>query len=133
MFSGLPKSAKYGLILGAGIPGLVCIVGLTLYISSTVVARNQNRLYSYTESSPSIFPQPITLSSGLDLPTIESNPKTILGESKRLPKPNDNICPICLSEYQPKEALRSIPECNHYFHVYCIDECLRMNTTLSSL
>ncbi|XP_021846655.2 RING-H2 finger protein ATL20-like [Spinacia oleracea] len=128
--SGLPKSAKYGLILGAGIPGLVCIVGLTFYTSSRVSARrNQTRRYTNTESSPSIFPQPIILTLGLDLPTIESYPKTILGESKRLPKPSDNICPICLSEYQPKEALRSIPECNHYFHADCIDEWLRMNAT----
>ncbi|XP_021757663.1 putative RING-H2 finger protein ATL21A [Chenopodium quinoa] len=127
--SGLPKSAKYGLMLGAGIPGFLCIIGLTFYISSRVSARNQNRHYSNTESSPSIFPQPIIITLGLDAPTIESYPKTILGESKRLPKPSDNTCPICLSEYEPKETLRSIPDCNHYFHAECIDEWLRMNAT----
>lgn len=127
--SGLPNSAKYGLILGAGIPGLLCIVGLTFYISSRISARNQNRRRTNTESSPSIFPQPIILTLGLDGPTIESYPKTILGESKRLPKPSDGTCPICLSDYQPKETLRSIPDCNHYFHADCIDEWLRMNAT----
>lgn len=133
--SGFAKSAKYGLILGIGIPGLLCIIGLTFYISRRVSARNQNqnqnqnRRYTNTEYSPSVFPQPIVLTLGLDGPTIESYPKTILGESKRLPKPSDNTCPICLSEYQPKEALRSIPDCNHYFHADCIDEWLRMNAT----
>ncbi|XP_031278815.1 putative RING-H2 finger protein ATL69 [Pistacia vera] len=71
----------------------------------------------------------VVILTGLDEPTIESYPKTLLGESGRLPKPNDNTCPICLSEYQPKESLRTIPECEHYFHADCIDEWLKMNAT----
>jgi hypothetical protein len=47
----------------------------------------------------------------------------------RLPKPNDNTCPICLSEYQPKETLKTIPECQHCFHAECIDEWLSLNAT----
>lgn len=126
---GLPLSVKYGLILGAGIPGLVCMIGLTFYISGRVRAYNQHRRHVNSEVSPSIYPQPIILTMGLDGPTIESYPKTILGESRRLPKPSDGTCPICLSEYEPNETLRSIPECNHYFHADCIDEWLRMNAT----
>ncbi|KAL2902779.1 putative RING-H2 finger protein ATL69 [Bienertia sinuspersici] len=123
-------SAKYGLILGAGIPILLCIIGLIFYISSRFsAARNPNNRRTNTESSPSVFPQPIVLTLGLDEPTIESYPKTVLGESKRLPKPSDNTCPICLSEYQPKETLRTIPECKHYFHADCVDEWLRINAT----
>lgn len=122
-------SVKYGLILGAGIPGLVCMIGLTFYISGRVRAYNQHRRHVNSEVSPSIYPQPIILTLGLDGPTIESYPKTILGESRRLPKPSDGTCPICLSEYEPNETLRSIPECNHYFHADCIDEWLRMNAT----
>ncbi|KAH9605338.1 hypothetical protein KSS87_009272 [Heliosperma pusillum] len=127
--AGIPRSAKYGLVLGAGVPAILCMIGLTYYISSRARARNQNRGYPNTELSPTIFPQPVILTVGLDMPTIESYPKTILGESKRLPKTSDRICPICLSEYQPKETLRSIPECNHFFHADCIDEWLRMNVT----
>lgn len=65
--------------------------------------------------------------NGLDRPTIESYPTTVLGESRRLPKPTDLCCPICLSDYQPKETIRSIPECNHFFHADCIDEWLKLN------
>ncbi|PQQ16777.1 hypothetical protein Pyn_28160 [Prunus yedoensis var. nudiflora] len=64
--------------------------------------------------------RPSTRIAGLDGATIESYPKTQLGESWELPVPNDNICPICLCEYQPKEVLRTIPECNHYFHANCV-------------
>ncbi|KDP25298.1 hypothetical protein JCGZ_20454 [Jatropha curcas] len=128
---GLPRSAKYGIIIGAGIPGLLCIIGLVCYLCGRI------RTYSRSSRGHSATQLPITFletpprmaAAGLDLPTIELYPKTLLGESRRLPKPNDNTCPICLCEYEPKETLRTIPECNHYFHADCIDEWLKMNAT----
>ncbi|KAL7229980.1 hypothetical protein ACSBR2_008517 [Camellia fascicularis] len=51
-------------------------------------------------------PQPTIIDvAGLDEPTIESFPKAVLRESRRLPKPDYNICPICLSEYRTMETL----------------------------
>ncbi|KAL6533590.1 hypothetical protein OROHE_013423 [Orobanche hederae] len=128
--SGLPRSAKYIIIIGVGIPGLVCIIGLACYacgmIRSFALRRHRN------PDLPTAFSnqQPVIRSAyGLDGPTIESYPMTILGESCRLPKPSDGTCPICLSDYQPKETLRSIPECNHFFHANCVDEWLKLNAT----
>ncbi|KAF5442267.1 hypothetical protein F2P56_034946 [Juglans regia] len=80
------------------------------------------------ELNPSVAPQS-TLVLGLDGPTIESYPKIVLGESRRLPKPDDHTCPICLSEYRPKETLKPIPKCQHCFHAACIDEWLKLNAT----
>ncbi|KAJ8764807.1 hypothetical protein K2173_010272 [Erythroxylum novogranatense] len=125
---GLPRSVKYGITLGLGIPGLMCAVGIVSCLFSKVKAY-RNRQRSNFELATSVVPQRSISISGLDELTIESYPKTMLGESRRLPKPTDNTCAICLSEYQPKEALRTIPECNHYFHVDCIDEWLRVNGT----
>ncbi|KAK6935520.1 Zinc finger, RING-type [Dillenia turbinata] len=126
---GFPRSAKYGLIIGAGIPTLVCIIGLACYVGGRMrswVRRTQPT----NEFSSSIPLRPNCCPTGLDEPTIESYPKIILGESRRLPKPNDDgLCSICLSDYLPKETLRTIPECNHYFHANCIDEWLKMNGT----
>ncbi|KAJ9148066.1 hypothetical protein P3X46_030161 [Hevea brasiliensis] len=125
---GLPRSAKYGIIIGVGIPALMCIIGLGCYLCGRV--RNYSRSHqSSSEVTIALANPPSILIGGLDGPTIESYPKTLLGESRRLPKPNDSTCPICLSEYQPKETLRTIPECNHYFHADCIDEWLKMNPT----
>lgn len=56
-------------------------------------------------------------------------PEVVLGESKRLPKPNNGPCSICLSEYKPKQIVRCMPNCNHCFHVDCIDQWLKMNPT----
>ncbi|CBI35066.3 unnamed protein product, partial [Vitis vinifera] len=71
----------------------------------------------------------VVVVAGLDGPAIESYPKMVLGQSRRLPRPNDGPCSICLSEYRPNETVRSIPECNHCFHADCIDEWLRMSAT----
>ncbi|XP_051151222.1 putative RING-H2 finger protein ATL21B [Andrographis paniculata] len=132
--SGLPRSAKYGIIIGVGIPGLVCIIGLVCYAFGLIRAFTARRRDSSSISTRGDLPvtifsdrPTIRATNGLDRPTIESYPTTVLGESRRFPKPSDGTCPICLSDYEPKETLRSIPECNHYFHADCIDEWLKLN------
>ncbi|CAH8386983.1 unnamed protein product [Eruca vesicaria subsp. sativa] len=64
---------------------------------------------------------------GLDQCTIETYKKMELGESVRLPGTNGTVCLICLSEYASKETVRFIPECNHCFHVECIDVWLKIH------
>ncbi|KAA8540025.1 hypothetical protein F0562_026717 [Nyssa sinensis] len=120
---GIPRSAQYVIIVGGGVPAFLCVIGLFCLICSSVKSygRRPNPIVEFTR-------QPTT-KAGLDGLTIESYPKTVLGESRRLPNPNDNTCPICLSEYRPKETLRSLPECQHFFHADCIDEWLRLNAT----
>ena len=72
----------------------------------------------------------VAATGGMDESTIEMYPKTLIGESGRLiPKSDYNSCPICLTEYQPKDIVRTLPNCSHYFHANCIDEWLRLNTT----
>ncbi|XP_071686193.1 putative RING-H2 finger protein ATL21A [Rutidosis leptorrhynchoides] len=125
--NGIPRGAKYGLSIGIGVPSLVCIFGLVCYIFGRVRNYNQGQRHSIDLFSIAITPQQPT-TTGLDAPTIASYPKTILGESCRLPK-EDGTCAICLSDYEPKEEVRTIPECNHYFHADCIDEWLKLNAT----
>lgn len=126
---GLSRNTKYGLALGLGVPGLICLIGLICYTNRKHQAQSPLQNTGQDATSPSITSQRAHLFTGLDGPTINSYPKTILGDSGRLPKPNDTTCSICLAEYLPKETLRIIPECNHYFHADCIDEWLKMNST----
>ncbi|XVE64374.1 hypothetical protein DITRI_Ditri07aG0095900 [Diplodiscus trichospermus] len=124
---GIPRSARYAITVGAGVPSLLCILGLLCFLCGKVksyAARHQ----PLPALNPTVALQHTVL-GGLDGPTIESYPKIVLGESRRLPKPDDNACPICLSEYSPKETLKVIPQCQHCFHADCIDEWLRLNAT----
>lgn len=126
---GLSRKVKYGLSLGLGIPGLLGLIMLTLMLCKNKYTRNQVQRQTSTEFSTFIMTHPPIFVMGLDGATIERYPKTQLGESGRLPRPSDNTCSICLCEYQPNEVLRTIPECNHYFHVNCIDGWLKTNAT----
>ncbi|XAR55135.1 hypothetical protein NMG60_11030543 [Bertholletia excelsa] len=131
ILSNLPRTVKYAIFLGAGIPGLVCLIGLSCFITGKIMKLVDGRRAraDAEPSGPETNHGSILVPRGLDRPTIDSYPKTVLGESRRLPKPSDGTCPICLVDYQPKDTLRTIPECNHYFHAKCIDEWLRMNAT----
>ncbi|KAI4332917.1 hypothetical protein L6164_017787 [Bauhinia variegata] len=75
------------------------------------------------------YGDPVLMVLGLENPMIESYPKIVLGDSRRLPKPNNGPCAICLSEYLPKDTVRCIPDCNHCFHAECVDEWLRLSAT----
>ncbi|TQE01781.1 hypothetical protein C1H46_012581 [Malus baccata] len=122
------KSRKNGIRMGVGIPELLLSIWLGLHCCgrmTEVSGRNQ----PIVELSTVTNRQPRAITIGLDGPTIESYPKTQLGEKLELPKPNDNTCPICLCEYQSMETLRTIPDCEHYFHANCIDEWLKLNAT----
>ncbi|KAL1826488.1 hypothetical protein ACET3Z_004900 [Daucus carota] len=129
--SGLSTAAMYGISIGAGLPALFLLICLAIYARKKVNDHAQIQQQNHVPDIPTTtIAQQLPVSvMGLDKLTIESYPITVLGESKRLPKPSDSTCAICLSEYKPNDTLRTIPECNHYFHSDCIDEWLQLNAT----
>ncbi|XP_054800472.1 RING-H2 finger protein ATL67-like [Prosopis cineraria] len=40
---------------------------------------------------------------------------------------SSTMCSICLCEYRDSEILRMMPECRHYFHLWCLDAWLKLN------
>ncbi|KAI4384839.1 hypothetical protein MLD38_002940 [Melastoma candidum] len=134
---GIPRAARYAITVGMGIPALLCLISLVCFVCSKVKSSYARRWGSFPANLPTIsqqasMPEPLPnprLVMGLNGAVIESYPKIVLGESRRLPKPNDSTCPICLLDYQAKETLRTIPECNHCFHAACIDEWLHLNAS----
>lgn len=67
---------------------------------------------------------------GLDGIVLNTYPKIVLGESMRMPRPNDyGPCSICLCDYKPNDLVRCIPDCHHCFHADCVDEWLKMSVT----
>lgn len=126
----MSTSAKYCISIGVGLPGLLSLVVICCFIRGKMRTPSPHNQRSSNHPSITISLEPLpSFVTGLDGATIEKYPKILIGESGRLLKPSDNTCSICLSEYEPKETLRSIPECNHYFHAACIDEWLKMNGT----
>lgn len=113
--------------LSIAVPAISCAAGIGIYVC--FMDRRGRRRRNSTTAAVSPQPQSNILMTGLDECTIESYEKLILGESKRVPGPNDTTCPICLSEYRCKDEIRCIPQCRHCFHANCIDEWLRMNST----
>ncbi|XP_019101734.1 PREDICTED: RING-H2 finger protein ATL68 [Camelina sativa] len=74
---------------------------------------------------------------GLDHSIINSYPKfhftkdiasvVVGGDGFHDGEGRDTTCSICLCEYTEEEMLRMMPECKHYFHVYCLDAWLKLN------
>ncbi|XP_020540836.1 putative RING-H2 finger protein ATL21A isoform X1 [Jatropha curcas] len=129
---GIPRSARYIMTIAGGVPVALCVMGLLCFVCSrarhhTYTAR-RSRGHDLPEFTFTLSSVP-TLNAGLDAPTIESYPKVVVGESRRLPNPDDYICSICLCEYKPEETLKIIPECQHCFHADCIYEWLRLKAS----
>ncbi|XVE64689.1 hypothetical protein DITRI_Ditri07aG0121300 [Diplodiscus trichospermus] len=124
---GLSNRAKYALIFILGTPVFVILVFIINH-NIRVHCYDQRHQSTVEISRLAAGPQLAARTiNGLDRPRIEAYPITLLGESCRLPRPNDNTCSICLSEYQAKERIKTIPDCDHYFHADCIDEWLKLN------
>eukprot|EP00897_Mesotaenium_endlicherianum_P008657 jgi/Mesen1/781/ME000110S_11047 len=41
----------------------------------------------------------------------------------------DTQCCICLGDYEPEEEVKNLPDCEHSFHLECIDAWLKQHTT----
>ncbi|KAI3903939.1 hypothetical protein MKW92_047382 [Papaver armeniacum] len=130
---------SFKLTLGIILPAFILTVIFVCYMSfklnlcqcdrnrtENLPRHNDRQARRHQGERPTIL---IVTTVGLDGTTIESYPMATLGESRRIPTPNDGTCSICLSEYRPKDIVRTIPDCKHCFHAECIDEWLRMNAS----
>ncbi|RDX61208.1 putative RING-H2 finger protein ATL69, partial [Mucuna pruriens] len=140
MFPAAPPSAAvattgvglgYGIAIAVSILVLISTIMLASYACVRIKANGRRDTYyddrqqNYVRETPG----PVAVVLGLEKPTIEAYPKMVIGESRRLPKPNEGPCAICLCEYLPNETIRCVPDCHHCFHAHCVDEWLRMSAT----
>ncbi|AES96231.1 putative transcription factor C2H2 family [Medicago truncatula] len=65
--------------------------------------------------------------SGLDQAFIDALPVFIYKEIIGLKEPFD--CAVCLCEFLEQDKLRLLPNCNHAFHISCIDTWLLSNSS----
>ena len=129
-----PAHAGVGLGYGIAIAVSILVFISTIMLVSYACIRAKStrprpRPRPSTPLPPPAADNVVVLMVGLDGSIIESYPKLVLGESRRLPAPNHGPCSICLSDYQPYDSVRCIPDCRHCFHSACVDEWLRMSAT----
>ncbi|KAE8717169.1 hypothetical protein F3Y22_tig00110057pilonHSYRG00068 [Hibiscus syriacus] len=127
----LPPSVKYGLLFGLGAP-LVCLMAIMSCVKINLTERQHHLDDNILMTSVTGRGLPRSTpgaTNGLNRLAIDAYPTSSVGPSRRLPNPNDNVCSICLCEYQADEMLKTIPKCNHYFHVDCIVQWLKLNAT----
>ncbi|KAL2514704.1 putative RING-H2 finger protein ATL69 [Forsythia ovata] len=122
-------SLVYGIAVAVSILVFISTIMLASYACVRVKSSGGREELNNPTEQNNQSQDPIMLVLGLEKPIIESYPVIVLGESQRLPKPNNGPCSICLSQYCVKDTLRCIPECNHCFHANCIDEWLQMNAS----
>ncbi|MBA0761378.1 hypothetical protein Gotri_024032 [Gossypium trilobum] len=103
---GLSNGTKYAVIFILGTPIsliAVCIIYYNVRVHCAGHRRHQpNVEISGLTSEPQLAG---IIVNGLDGSSIEGYPITLLA----------------------KETIRTIPDCNHYFHASCIDEWLKLN------
>ncbi|CAN4109438.1 unnamed protein product [Withania somnifera] len=67
---------------------------------------------------------------GLDEATLLSYPKLLYSEAKVNHKDSTaSCCSICLADYKNKDMLRLLPDCEHLFHLKCVDPWLKLNSS----
>ncbi|GMN60988.1 hypothetical protein TIFTF001_030086 [Ficus carica] len=90
--------------------------------------RNEFRSFSTTTAE-----QPADRKQGLDDSLIGNYPKLLFSQVKLNSRDDDQVsnscCSICLTDYVDDDMVLLLPDCGHFFHVKCVDEWLRMNST----
>lgn len=112
---------------------LLCLCILGIGLSSLFRCLFHCRMRIVVESSDGVA------NPGLRKAAMNALP-IIIYSNKSNPGPVPTDCPICLAEFVEGEKMRILPNCNHGFHVECIDkwfvshsscpmcrQCLNMN------
>ncbi|CAL0326700.1 unnamed protein product [Lupinus luteus] len=126
------NSYGYGIAFSIGIILLILTISLTSYFCT------RSQMLSLPSSTMRHVPNLHFLESqhsivdvGLDEATILSYPKLLYSEAKlkKLSDSTATCCTICLSDYMGSDMIRVLPDCDHQFHLKCIDPWLRLHPT----
>ncbi|XP_010557977.1 PREDICTED: putative RING-H2 finger protein ATL71 [Tarenaya hassleriana] len=79
-------------------------------------------------------PDVLTVVSGLDEETIKSLPRIPYEEAResygrKREASTTSCCSICLADYNDRDMIRVLPDCNHIFHDKCVDPWLFLSST----
>ncbi|XP_022766044.1 RING-H2 finger protein ATL70 [Durio zibethinus] len=130
-FLGSNSIGGFGYGLGVSVGILLLITTLTL--ASYFCTRNHPQPQAPSRRNrqePAIDSDSFVVDVGLDEETIKSYPKLLYSKAKLQKKDSTaTCCSICLADYKSSDTLRLLPDCNHLFHVKCVDPWLRLHPT----
>ncbi|KAL2327336.1 hypothetical protein Fmac_020763 [Flemingia macrophylla] len=123
--------SSFGMGIGISIGILLLITTITL--TSYFCTRAQVPTAPAPRRSTTQFlePQHTIVDVGLDEATIMNYPKMLYSEAKlrKIGSTAATSCSICLGDYKSSDLLRVLPDCDHVFHLKCIDPWLRLHPT----
>ncbi|XP_010553415.1 PREDICTED: RING-H2 finger protein ATL70 [Tarenaya hassleriana] len=127
-------SFRYGIGVSIGVLLLITTITLASYyctrsqLSHPQPSRTNHNVTHVDDGLVHVIHIP-----GLDEDTIRGYPKILYSEAKVMKRGSDDsttsCCSICLGDYKTSDLLRQLPDCNHMFHVKCVDTWLRLNPT----
>ncbi|XWS56089.1 hypothetical protein CRYUN_Cryun09bG0056800 [Craigia yunnanensis] len=118
----------YGIGISVGILLLITTITLATYFCTRT--HQQPQAPSRTRQEPVADSESFVVDVGLDEEMIKSYPKLLYSEVKLHKKDSTaTCCSICLADYKSSDTLRLLPDCNHLFHLKCVDPWLRLHPT----
>ncbi|KAJ8764135.1 hypothetical protein K2173_005044 [Erythroxylum novogranatense] len=116
-------------IMASMLCALICMIGL-------IAVLRCDRLRTHGNRNSSLQQQHALSNKGLKKKILKSLPKYNYSASVKASDKEANFswteCAICLSEFVEGEELRVLPQCNHAFHVACVDMWLGSHSSCPS-
>ncbi|KAI3757782.1 hypothetical protein L6452_05325 [Arctium lappa] len=110
------------IILAALLCALICALGINSIVRC--VLRCSRRLAFQTSDDAAV--ERLAAATGVKRRALRRFPVAVYGGGLEIPATE---CPICLGEFVDGEKVRVLPQCNHGFHVRCIDVWLASHSS----
>ncbi|KAK4478807.1 hypothetical protein RD792_014358 [Penstemon davidsonii] len=131
-FLGSERTIGFSYGIGVSVAVLLLITTITL-ISYYCTRTTTTTAFVLPRTNPRGPPPPIddrAVEVGLDEVTLRSYPKVLYSEVKLKNKDSTAACcSICLAGYKGSDIVRVLAECEHIFHMKCVDPWLRLHPT----